>query len=344
MPVIHLKEEAKMHTIIIAEAGVNHNGSIDLAKKLIDGATEAGADFIKFQTFNAEKIVGKYALKAEYQHNESDHDNTQFSMLKKLELNKEAHLELIAHCNLRGIKFFSTAFDSESIELLSSLNIELFKIPSGEITNKPFLQQIASKGKPVIMSTGLANLEEVRQALNILLNGGLKKEDITLLHCTTAYPAPMDDVNLKAMQTLETEFNIKVGYSDHTKGIEIPIAAVALGATVVEKHITLDRNLPGPDHKASIEIDELKKMIRSIRNVEKALGKGIKEPAKSELKNTEAVRKSIVAARAIIKNEKLSSENLTIKRPGNGISPMLWDEVIGKTAIRDFNEDEAIEL
>lgn len=344
MLVTRLKELDKMHTTIIAEAGVNHNGSIDLAKKLIDSAAEAGADYIKFQTFKAEKIVGKHASKAEYQQNESDGDSTQFAMLKKLELNQENHLELIAHCNLRGIKFLSTAFDSESIELLSNLNIKLFKIPSGEITNKPFLQQIASKGKPVILSTGLSNLEEVRQALNVLLNGGLKKEDITLLHCTTAYPTPMEDVNLKAMQTLWTEFNIRIGYSDHTQGIEIPIAAVALGATVIEKHITLDRNLPGPDHKASIEMDELKQMVRSIRNVEKALGSGIKEPVKSELRNAEAVRKSIVAARPIKKNETLTPENLAVKRPGNGISPMLWDEIIGKTAIRDFNEDEAIEL
>jgi N,N'-diacetyllegionaminate synthase len=335
-----------MHTLIIAEAGVNHNGSIELAKQLIEAAADAGADFVKFQTFKAGTLVNKSAKKAEYQQrNFNDGDDSQYAMLKKLELSETMHNELIAHCKKCGIQFLSTGFDKESIDFLDSLNILFFKIPSGEITNKPYLQHIALKKRPVVMSTGMADMTEIKAALAVLNENGVPKEQITVLHCNTEYPTPMEDVNLKAMQHIRHKLNIKVGYSDHTNGIEVPIAAVALGATVIEKHFTLDRNLPGPDHKASLEPEELKAMVEAIRNIEKAIsGSGIKEPSRSEIKNIEIARKSILAAKTIIKGEPFTEENLTVKRPGNGISPMQWNEVIGQKAKRDFYEDELIEL
>lgn len=335
-----------MYTTIIAEAGVNHNGSIELAKQLIEEAAKAGADFVKFQTFKADLLVSKTAKKAEYQQkNINDGNDTQYAMLKKLELNEETHHELINHCKQYGIKFLSTGFDIESIDFLDELDSPLFKIPSGEITNKPYLRHIAGKRKPVIISTGMANLEEIKAALNVLMENGVQKNDITVLHCNTEYPTPMEDVNLKAMLLIRDNLKVKVGYSDHTAGIEVPIAAVALGACIIEKHFTLDRNLPGPDHKASLEPDELKEMVRAIRNVEKALsGSGLKEPSPSEMKNKDIARKSIVAAKDIHKGEPFTEENITVKRPGNGISPMKWDELIGQKAKRDFNEDELIEL
>lgn len=335
-----------MNTLIIAEAGVNHNGSIEIAKQLIEVAANAGADFVKFQSFKAGSLVSKSAKKAEYQKNNvGDGDDYQYAMLKKLELSEAKHHELIIHCKECGIQFLSTGFDKESIDFLDSLDIPFFKIPSGEITNKPYLRHIACKKRSVVMSTGMANMEEIRAALAVLTENGVPKEQITLLHCNTEYPTPMEDVNLKAMCHIRDELGIKVGYSDHTKGIEVPIAAVALGATVIEKHFTLDRILPGPDHKASLEPNELKAMVSAIRNIEKAIaGSGIKEPSFSEKKNKDIARKSIVAAKDINKGELFTEENLTVKRPGNGINPMQWDEVIGQKAKRDFHEDELIKL
>lgn len=332
------------HVLIIAEAGVNHNGSLEIAKKLVDSAADAGVDIIKFQTFNSKNLVSKSARMAEYQQKNTGHDESQYAMLKKLELSVEDHLELIRHCNERGIRFFSTAFDMESIDFLHSLHMGLWKIPSGEITNYPYLKKIASYQEPVILSTGMCNLDDIEASLDVLLKEGCKKQNVTILHCNTEYPTPYNDVNLRAMLEIEKKFGTKVGYSDHTNGIEVPIAAVAMGACVIEKHFTLDRNMEGPDHKASLEPNELKKMVESIRNIESALGTGHKVVSPSEKKNIEIARKSIVAARDIAKGEILSENNLTVKRPGNGISPMRWNEVIGKTAIRDFGEDEVIEL
>ena len=334
------------HTIIIAEAGVNHNGDFELAKKLVEAAAIAGADFVKFQTFKADRIVSKSAKKAAYQErNINDGDDSQFAMLKKLEMPEEWHIKLIRYANECGIQFLSTGFDHESIDFLDKLGSPLFKIPSGEITNKPYLRHIAGKGKPVILSTGMANMEEIKAALELLTKNGVAKENITILHCNTEYPTPMEDVNLKAMNSIGDLLGVKIGYSDHTQGIEVPIAAVALGATVIEKHFTLDRNLPGPDHIASLEPDELKAMIQAIRNIEKAVsGSGIKAPSPSEQKNIAVARKSIVAARPIRKGELFTAKNLTVKRPGNGISPMLWDEILGKKAKKDFEPDELIEL
>lgn len=330
---------------IIAEAGVNHNGSLEIAKKLIDVAADAGADFVKFQTFKADKLVNKEAKKAAYQSiNVNDGDDSQYNMLKRLELSDSMHNELYVHASQKGIQFLSTGFDEESINFLDQLGLPLFKIPSGEITNKPYLQHIARKGKPVIMSTGMANMDEVKDALNVLTKNGLNLDQIIVLHCTTEYPAPIDEVNLKAMITMAEKFNVKVGYSDHTEGIEISFAAVALGATVIEKHFTLNRSMEGPDHKASLEPDELKKMVSGIRNIELAMGNGIKIPSPSEIKNKVAARKSIVAAKYISKDEIFSSENLTVKRPGNGISPMLWELVVGSKAMKDYQPDELIEL
>lgn len=331
--------------IIIAEAGVNHNGDFDLAKKLIAAAAEAGADFVKFQTFKADKIVSKSAKKAAYQErNINDGDDSQYAMLKLLEIPEEWYVKLIQFAKEKGIQFLSTGFDQQSIDFLDELGSPLFKIPSGEITNLPYLRHIAKKGKPVILSTGMANLDEIKAALNVLCENGILKDDITVLHCNTEYPTPMEDVNLLAMQTIHAELGVKTGYSDHTQGIEVPIAAVALGATLIEKHFTLDRNLPGPDHKASLEPDELKAMVQGIRNIEKAIsGTGIKEPSNSEQKNILIARKSIVASRLIRKGELFTEENLTVKRPGNGISPMLWDEILGRKAIKDFEPDELIE-
>ncbi len=335
-----------MHTIIIAEAGVNHNGDYELARKLVSVAADAGADFVKFQTFKADKIVIESAKKAVYQErNTNNGDDSQYAMLKQLEMPEEWYPKLIKFAQEQGIQFLSTGFDIESIDFLEKLGSPLFKIPSGEITNKPFLQHIGGKGKPVILSTGMANMEEIKAALEILKNNNLLEENITVLHCNTEYPTPMEDVNLNAMLQMKEELGLKVGYSDHTNGIEVPIAAVALGATVIEKHFTLDRDLPGPDHRASLEPDELKAMVHAIRNIEKAIsGSGMKRPSPSEKKNIFVARKSIVASRTILQGELFTSDNLTVKRPGNGISPMLWDEVIGKRAIRDFDADVLIEI
>ncbi len=323
--------------LIIAEAGVNHNGSMELAKKLIDEAVLANCDYIKFQNFVAEKMTSKSANKADYQNKTTDKDESQLDMLKKLELTKEGTLELKAYCEKVGIKFLSTPFEEESLELLLEVGIDLIKIPSGDLTNLPFLRAINKKGLPVILSTGMATLDEIRESLALL-----KDCDVSLLHCTTEYPCPFEDVNLNAMQTMKEEFNLPIGYSDHTAGIEVPIAAVALGATIIEKHFTLDKNMEGPDHKASLEPYELKAMVSAIRNIEKSLGSFDKKPSPSEEKNIAIARKSIVAKKSIAKGEIFSEENLITKRPGNGVSPMKWDSVIGSTATRNYNEDELI--
>ena len=333
-----------MSTLIIVEAGVNHNGSVDLAKSLIEEAALAGADIVKFQTFKANKLVTNSAPKAEYQIKNAGESESQFEMIKRLELTNEMHAELINHCKLSGVQFLSTGFDIESNQYLFDLNIPFFKVPSGELTNLPYLRHIGSFGKKIVLSTGMANLSEIEAAIDVVEQSGIPREKITVLHCTTEYPTPMEDVNLLAMVNIGKAFGVNVGYSDHTPGIEVPIAAVALGATVIEKHFTLDRNLPGPDHRASLEPDELKAMVQGIRNVEKALGDGIKRPSPSELKNKPIARKSIVAACPIKAGEAFSEENLMAKRPGTGISPMRWDEVIGRTASRDFSEDELIQL
>lgn len=327
---------------IIAEAGVNHNGDISTAKKLIDAACDAGADAVKFQTFKAENLVCKTAEKAEYQLETTDSTETQYDMLKKLELTRQMHEELMQYCNEKKIMFLSTPFDRESISLLSDLGIKIFKIPSGEITNLPYLREIAKQQKKIILSTGMSNMDEVKAVVAVLRENGAK--DITLLHCNTQYPTPMTDVNLLAMVKMRDELGLPVGYSDHTQGIEIPIAAAALGAAVIEKHFTLDRNMEGPDHKASLEPKELKQMVEGIRNVESALGNGIKQMSKSEKSNIDIVRKSIVAAVKIEKGEKFTETNLTTKRPGTGINPMRWDEIIGTTADRDYETDEMIQV
>ncbi|WP_324719207.1 N-acetylneuraminate synthase [Salinimicrobium sp. HB62] len=330
--------------IIIAEAGVNHNGDMEKAKQLIDAAKEAGADYVKFQTFKTELSVSKSAKKANYQiENSRDKAESQFDMLKKLELSEETHLELIRYCEQKGIKFFSTGFDADSLLFLKSLGLEVAKVPSGELVNLPYLRMVAKNFPQIILSTGMGNMEEVKAAYNVLMENGTEHNNITILHCNTEYPTPMEDVNLKAMNAIGEELGVKVGYSDHTLGIEVPIAAVALGATVIEKHFTLDRNLPGPDHRASLEPAELKAMVSAIRNIEKAVsGSGYKEPSPSEKKNRAIVRKSIVAAKEIKKGEILTEKNITIKRPGGGISPMKWDEVVGKRAERDYNTDDQI--
>ena len=330
-------------TFIIAEAGVNHNGSIELAKKLVDVAVEAGADAVKFQTFKATNIVSKNAQKAEYQKkNMNDGDNSQFNMLKKLELDVKTHRELILYCQQENIMFLSTPFDHESIDMLDKLGLEIFKIPSGEITNLPYLRNIGKLGKKIILSTGMADIGEIEDALDVLMEEGTKKEDIVVLHANTMYPTPMEDVNLKAMVTIGNTFDIDFGYSDHTLGIEVDIAAVALGAKCIEKHFTLDRTMEGPDHKASLEPNELKAMVKAIRNIELALGNSIKKPTKSEIPNKNIARKSIVAKTTIKKGEILSEANLAIKRPGNGINPMRWDEIVNTIAQKDYKEDELI--
>ena len=333
-------------TLIIAEAGVNHNGSIELAKKLVEKAKKAGVDYIKFQTFKASKLVTKAAKQAEYQQkNNGKEGDNQYQMLKKLELSPEEHEILINYCRQLGIKFFSTAFDFDSIDYLHSLNLGLWKIPSGEVTNYPFLKRIAAYNEPTILSTGMCDMEDVRAAVEALYKNGLSKENLILLHCNTEYPTPFEDVNLKAMDALRKEFGVEVGYSDHTKGIEVPIAAVALGATVIEKHFTLDRNMEGPDHKASLEPDELKAMVSAIRNIEKAVGgDGTKHVSESEKKNIAIARKSIVAACDIKAGDIFTEQNLIVKRPGSGVSPMRWEEVLGQKAKKDFKEDELIEL
>lgn len=335
----------KRKVIIIAEAGVNHNGSLEIAKKLIAVAADAGADFVKFQTFKADKLVSIETKKAAYQSiNINDGDNSQYNMLKKLELSDLMHDELIAYASQKKIQFLSTAFDEDSIDYLDQLGLPLFKIPSGEITNKPYLQYIAQKNKPVIMSTGMADLYEVEEALDILTHNGLNLIDITVLHCTTEYPAPVSEVNLLAMTKMAETFNVRIGYSDHTEGIEISLAAVAMGATVIEKHFTLNKSMDGPDHKASLEPCELIKMVEGIRKIEQAMGNGIKAPTSSEIKNKIAARKSIVALKSIKSGDLFSTTNLTVKRPGSGLSPMLWDKVIGMVSKRDYNADELIEL
>jgi len=332
-------------TIIIAEAGVNHNGDIKIAKKLIDIASQAGVDYVKFQTFKTDKISTKYAKKADYQDRNIKNLDSQYDMLKKLELDEDSHRVLIKYCNSKGVKFLSTAFDLDSLELLNQLGIRLAKIPSGEITNYPFIKRVAQLFSNVILSTGMSTLNEINKAVQVLLKFGINKENLTILHCNTEYPTPMSDVNLKGMLHIQTEFGVKVGYSDHTLGIEVPIAAVALGATVIEKHFTLDRNLLGPDHKASIESNELNQMVQSIRNIEKAIsGTGIKEPSISELKNKLIIRKSIVAIKSINKGETFNDNNIGVKRPGSGISPMKWDDIIGQTSRKNFNVDDIIVL
>ena len=329
-----------MKVLIIAEAGVNHNGDIDIAKKLINVAAEAGADLVKFQTFNANRQATHTAKKADYQTKTTDGNESQQEMLRRLELTSEMHNELIAHCALRNIGFFSTGFDIESVDLLVSLGQNQFKIPSGEITNLPYLRHIGQFGKPVILSTGMATLGDIEAAIEVLEQAGTSRASLTLLHCTTEYPAPMSEVNLRAMQSLQRAFGVAVGYSDHTQGIEVAIAAVALGATVIEKHFTLDSNLPGPDHKASLEPAELKAMVKAIRNIEVALGDGIKRLTPSEAKNKPVARKSLVASKAIEVGELFSAQNVTAKRPGTGISPMRWDEIIGQAALKAYDKDD----
>ena len=330
-------------TQIIAEAGVNHNGDMKLARQLIDAAADAGVDYVKFQTFKAEKLVTTTAPKAEYQKSTTGVAESQYEMIRKLELDVEAHQQLIEHCKKRRIRFLSTAFDLESIDLLIELGVDLFKIPSGEITNLPYLRKIAQTGKPVILSTGMATLGEIEDAIQVLTDSGCSRDDLTILHCNTQYPTPMCAVNLRAMQAIQDAFKVSVGYSDHTLGIEIPIAATALGACVIEKHFTLDRNMEGPDHAASLEPQELKEMVSAIRNVEQAFGDGIKLPSKSEYPNRAIARKSIVAATSIEKGEVFNSDNLTVKRPGTGVSPMEWDHYLGQVATHGYSVDELID-
>ena len=331
-----------MSVFIIAEAGVNHNGSIEIAKKMIDVASDAGADAIKFQTFKAENLLTKFAEKAAYQIENTNKEESQFEMIKKLELDLDSHKELITHCNSKKIIFISSPFDNESIELLDNLDLKILKIPSGEITNLPYLRKIGRLNKKIILSTGMSTISDIKNALDILLRSGTNKNNVALLHANTEYPTPMEDVNLKAMITIGNTFDIPYGYSDHTSGIEISIAAVAMGASYVEKHFTLDKNMDGPDHKASLEPEQLKEMIKALRNIEIALGSTTKMPTNSEMKNIEVVRKSIVASKKISKGQKFDKENLTIKRPGNGISPMKWDEIIGTCATKDYVKDELI--
>ena len=329
---------------IIAEAGVNHNGSVEIAKKLVDAAKDAGSDAVKFQTFKSEKTVSIFAAKAEYQKGTTDESETQLEMVKKLELDMNEHREIMSYCNQKGIMFFSTPFDLESVDMLNVLGLGVFKIASGEITNLKLLEKIGSLNREIILSTGMADLTEIKDALTVLNEVGTPREKITILHCNTEYPTSMEDVNLLAMQTINKAFNTRVGYSDHTTGIEVSVAAVALGATVIEKHITLDKNMKGPDHKSSLDPREFKEMVMAIRNIEVALGDGVKRASLSELKNKNIARKSIVAANDIKQGEIFSESNITIKRPGCGVNPMKWYGVIGEVAKRDFKEDEAIEL
>lgn len=330
-----------MSVYIIAEAGVNHNGSLDLACRLVDAAKAAGADCVKFQTFRSENLVSHSAQKAAYQQDTTG-SGSQINMLKKLELSYHEFLALKAYCDKAGISFLSTPFDLESIDFLNSIDMPFWKIPSGEVTNLPYLLALARTGKPVVMSTGMCEMAEIRAAVDLLQENGTK--EIRLLHCNTEYPTPYEDVNLRAMRTMREDFGLEVGYSDHTRGIEVPVAAVALGATIIEKHFTLDRNMEGPDHRASLEPDELAAMVSAIRHIEKALGSGDKTPSPSEMKNINVARKSIVAQKEIKAGEMFTEENITVKRPGTGISPMKWFEVLGAKAPRDFHEDELIEI
>ena len=330
--------------IIIAEAGVNHNGDFENAKKLILAAANAGADYVKFQTFKADKLVSKDAQKAEYQKaNLKEDGDTQYDMLKKLEMSEAWHYDLIKYANECGIKFLSTGFDEDSIDFLDSLNIDLFKVPSGEITNKPYLEHIAKKGKPIVISTGMSNLQEIKDAVDLLQNHQFAKNQITILHCNTEYPTPMQDVNLLAMNTIQNELGVKVGYSDHTLGIEVPIAAVALGAVLIEKHFTLDRNMVGPDHLASLTPEELKQMVTSIRNIELAIsGNGVKEASESEKKNIKIARKSIHLKNDLSSGHIIDIHDLIMKRPGDGISPMQIDQIVGKTTLSDLKKDNKL--
>ncbi len=333
-----------MKTLIIAEAGVNHNGDLQLAFELIEAAAEAGADLVKFQTFSADRLLTRRASKANYQIESTEPKESQYDMLKKLELTEHMHEQLIAHCKSCEIGFFSTAFDIPSLDLLVKLGLKRFKVSSGEITNLPYLRHIGASGGSILLSTGMATMAEIGAALEILQNAGTALCDITVLHCNSEYPTPMADVNLRAMLTIGEAFNVAIGYSDHTLGIEVPIAAVAMGAAVIEKHFTINRDLPGPDHKASLEVAELKSMIVAIRNTEQAMGSIIKSPSTSELKNKDICRKSIVAACSIDAGEIFTELNLSTKRPGSGLSPMLWDQVIGRKAKRDYAADELVEL
>lgn len=333
----------RKEVIIIAEAGVNHNGDLQQARKLIDAAADAGVDFVKFQTFKANKLVTRKAKRAAYQDQNTGNKDSQYEMLKKLELSEEDHRELIKYCKAKGINFLSTGFDNESLAFLRSLGLGLAKVPSGEITNLPYLKTMAKLFPKIVLSTGMADMEEVKHAYEVLLENGTHPENLIVLHCNTEYPTPMEDVNLKAMLHIQDELKTKVGYSDHTLGIEVPIAAVALGAKLIEKHFTLDRSLPGPDHRASLEPDELKHMVSAIRNIEKAIsGSGLKEPSHSEIKNKPIARKSIVASKAIKKGDFFTEDNLTVKRPGTGLTPMLWDRIVGTRAEKDFEPDELI--
>ncbi|TAN45241.1 MAG: N-acetylneuraminate synthase [Nitrospirae bacterium] len=331
-------------TFIIAEAGVNHNGSLETAKRMIDAAFDAGVDAVKFQTFKTEKLVSRNAPKAEYQKKATEEHESQFDMIKKLELDEKAHVELIGYCRAKGVMFLSSPFDPESIDLLNRLGLEIFKIPSGEITNLPYLERLGLLKKRIILSTGMADMSEIGAALDILISAGTARKDITLLHCNTEYPTPFEDVNLLAMLSIKDVFKVAVGYSDHTTGIEASVAAAALGAAVIEKHFTLDREMKGPDHKASLEPEELKAMVAAVRNIEKALGDGVKRPSPSELKNMPVARKSIVAAKDIKRGDVFSEDNIAAKRPGTGISPMRWHEVVGTEAKRDFRQEEQIEI
>jgi N,N'-diacetyllegionaminate synthase len=331
-------------TTIIAEAGVNHNGDLKLAKRLVDVAAEAGADLVKFQTFKVNHLITKNAAKAEYQIETTSKDESQFEMLTKLELTEAMHESLISYCKKKKIKFFSSGFDIQSLDYLNLLGLSQFKIPSGEITNLPYLRHVGTFGKPIILSTGMSTIYEIEDALKALEKVGMQRKDITVLHCNSQYPTPMIDVNLKAMCTIRDTLGVNIGYSDHTLGVEVAIAAVALGATVIEKHFTLDRNMLGPDHKASLEPEELALMIRSIRNIEQSLGENVKRPSPSELKNKTIARKSLVARIPIKNGEIFTKENITTKRPGDGVSPMLWDKIVGQVAKRDFATDELISL
>ena len=330
-------------TLVIAEAGVNHGGDMQLAFKLIEAAARSGADIVKFQTFQANALVTKKAAKADYQKVTTGEAESQRDMLKKLELTIDQHYQLIACCEANGIEFLSTAFDDRSIDLLSSLNLNRWKIPSGEITNLPYLRKIGSLKNNLILSTGMANLGEIEAALNVLLKASTPRSKICILHCTTEYPAPIDEVNLRALNTLSQAFGVNVGYSDHTEGISVPIAAVAMGAEVIEKHLTLDRTMEGPDHKASLEPTQFGEMVQGIRDIERALGDGIKSPTASELVNISIVRKSLVASKSIRCGEYFTADNITVKRPGTGISPMEWDSWIGRKATRNFSEDDLIQ-
>jgi N,N'-diacetyllegionaminate synthase len=331
-------------TIIIAEAGVNHNGDLMLAKQLVDVAAEAGADYVKFQTFKTDKLVSKIATKADYQiKNFNEVGNSQMEMLRKLELSAEDHLILLEHANGKGIKFLSTGFDEDSVDFLYNLGIDLFKIPSGEITNLPYLRHVAQKGRPVVLSTGMSTMAEIQDAVDVLLQFGVAKNDLTILHCTTEYPAPFEDVNLKAMNTICEEFGVNVGYSDHTQGIEVPLAAVALGAKIIEKHFTLDKRLPGPDHKASLEPAELMWLVKSIRNIETALGRPEKVVTASEFKNLVVARKSIFLSKELKKGDTIKLKDLVMKRPGSGISPMKIETVIGKELLIDVEADTLLQ-